>query len=483
MVNTPANTSVQAETSNSQSPKDSQVLNFQLSDLDDWRLHSGYLSPSGSEFESIHILLGRFLADRDSPNPLVEQSLLAENKTFEWGKGRPLERVIDSQAALEKLMLNPMLFRNAIAIIEPWEHVGYNLDDEPVRASVNVAYIAQKIADCDSIVFPFWSSGAFDLNQLIPVISAGLAIVVEGGDCSVREPASFEQANCSHQSMVELTEQILLSRTPTSAAALFICLGHQLAAHAHVSLIKKAVFQVSATDDLIGDPSGRALLLLKRACQKIQTVGESLAIQKRNGHIAATGWNDPEFAVAANETKEVGHCQLMAYKSPDIEDSGIPEDLIMAHEITADEHEGVIDTSIQYEHELNITMFHSDEVNEEAVLFANWAYRLLHNALIPYRHVVANSPLSWLIKLPDAVEILCSTAEDDKIVTECSATCINYRDFETKEVRRSFTCQFHPELLSDLRAVGMRLPPSYEVLKQDDGARLFARLLYAGMQE
>ena len=37
-------------------------------------------------------------------------------------------------------------------------------------------------------------------------------------------------------------------------------------------------------------------------------------------------------------------------------------------------------------------MFHSDEVNEEAILFANWAYQLLHNALIPCRHIVANSP-------------------------------------------------------------------------------------------
>ena len=155
----------------------------------------------------------------------------------------------------------------------------------------------------------------------------------------------------------------------------------------------------------------------------------------------------------------------------------------MAHEVTADEHEGVIDTSISYEHELNIAMFHSDEVNEEAILFANWAYRLLHDALIPCRHVIANSSLFWLIQLPDAIEILCSTAEQGEVVTECSATCIIYRDFETKEVRRSFTCQFHPELLSDLRVVGMRQPPTYAELKTDDGARVFARLLYAGMQE
>lgn len=460
-----------------------QAPSTPVSDLHDWRLQSGYLSASGSEAESIHILLGRFLADRDSPNPLVERSLLDDNPAFAWGQGQPLEKVIDSQDALEKLLLNPRLYRNSIAIIEPWEHVGHNPLVEPVRASVNVAYIAQKIADCDSIVFPIWSSGSFNPDQLIPILSAGVAIVLEGGDSSVRDPASFEGANCTHQEIVELVEQILLSRSQTSAAALLICLGHQLAAHAHVTLLKKAVVQVLSTESLVADTNGRVVSALQRVCRRIQAVGESLTVKKGDGHVIAVGWNHPEFAVGPNETKEVGNRQLIPYQSPDLEDSDIPEDLILAHEVAADAHEGVIDTSIQYEHELNISMFHSDEVNEEAILFANWAYRLLHNALIPCRHIVANSHLSWLIKLPDAVEILCSTAEDGRVVTECSATCINYRDFETKEVRRSFTCQFHPELLSDLRTIGVRHPPSYEELKQDDGARLFARLLYAGMQE
>ncbi|NEP13373.1 MAG: hypothetical protein F6K14_24830 [Symploca sp. SIO2C1] len=448
-----------------------------------WRLKSGYLSKGGSEFESIHILLGRFLADRHSPNPLSDQSLLADNPQFQWGVDKPLEKVIDSEEAFAYLMTNPQLFRNTITIIEPWQHVGYNHLGEDVRASINVAYLGQNIADCDSILFPLWSSGLFPLDKLVPIISSGLAIVVEGGDPSVRNPDSFAGSHCSHREMVQLTEQILLARTPTSAPAIFICLGHQLAAQAHISLIQQAVKAVLALDVLMNDTDGRALRRLKKVCQQIQSVGKSLAVKKKNGRTVADNWEHPEFVVAENETKEVGDRQLQHYQSPDPLTSGIPEELIMAHEVTADEHEGVIDTSIEYEQELNIAMFHSDEVNEEAMLFANWAYRLIHNALIPCRHLVANSSLSWLIKLPDAIEILCSTTEDGEVVTECSATCINYKDFETKEIRRSFTCQFHPELLSDLRVVGVCEFPSYAKLKRDDGARLFARLLYAGMQE
>jgi hypothetical protein len=450
---------------------------------EDWRLRPGYLSDGDADFESIHVLIGQFLVDRHSPDPLPDSSLLSENSKFCWGEGRPLEKVIYSRAELEVLMQHPALFRNAISIIEPWAHVGYNPLGEEVRASLNIAYIAQKIADCDSILFPVWSSGLLDPDVIIPLMTSGLAVIVEGGNPSVRDASTFEGANCSLSDLHCLVEKLLISRSPTSAPALFICLGHQLAAQGHIHLIKRAVQQVLELASLPRDRDGKLMRTLKRVCRQIEQVGCSLKITKRNGHIVAVGWDHPEFAVGPNEHPEVGDRRLHHYKSPDGEKLGIPQELIDAHEITADQYEGVIDTAIEYEREVNIAMFHSDEVNEEAILFANWAYRLLHDAMIPQRSVVAGSRLAWLLKLPDAIEILCSTTINDEIVTECSATCIIYRDFESKQVRRSFTCQFHPELMSDLRAVGTVEPPAYERLKTDDGARLFARLLYEGMQE
>ncbi len=449
----------------------------------DWRLRPGYLSEGNSDFESVHVLLGQFLVDRHSPDPLPDASLFLENSKFQWGAGRPLEKVISSHSDLAFLMQHPALFRNAIAIIEPWEHVGRNPLGEPVRASLNVAYIAQKIADCDSILFPMWSSGLLDPEIVVPLITSGLAVVVEGGDPSVRNASTFKDGKCSLSELHCLVEKLLISRSPTSALALFICLGHQLAAQGHINLIKRAVQQVLSLESLPRDREGKMLRAMKRVCQQIKSVGSSLKITKRDGHVIAEGWDHPEFAVGPNEHQEVGERRLHHYQSPDGEANGIPQDLISAHEITADQYEGVIDTAIEYEREVNIAMFHSDEVNEEAILFANWAYRLLHDAMIPHRSVLAGSQLAWLLKLPDAIEILCSTTIGDEIVTECSATCIIYRDFESKQIRRSFTCQFHPELLSDLRAVGMTEPPSYARLKHDDGARLFARLLYEGMQE
>jgi hypothetical protein len=330
-------------------------------------------------------------------------------------------------------MKNPQIFRNAITIIEPWEHVGVNPQGEDVRASANIAYAVQRVADCDSILFPAWSTGVLDPAMVVPVMMSGLAVVVEGGDPSVRDASTFTHRNCSMEEICALVEQILLSRTPTSAPALFICLGHQLAALCHVCLLQNAVSQILAMETLDRDREGRTLRALKKAAERIAQVGEALEVVKKNGEMAVQGWQHPEFAVGRNEIKEVGDRQLLHYNSPDSETSHIPQELITAHEVTADEFEGVIDTAIEYERDVTIAMFHCDEVNEEGILFSNWAYRLLHETIISHRHVLAAGPLSWLMQMPYGVEILCSTAEAGEIVTECSATCIIYKDFETKK--------------------------------------------------
>jgi len=51
-------------------------------------------------------------------------------------------------------------------------------------------------------------------------------------------------------------------------------------------------------------------------------------------------------------------------------------------------------------------MFHSHKVNKEAILFVNWAYRSIHDAIVPYWHIIAGSALSLLIQMPDAKDQL-----------------------------------------------------------------------------
>jgi GMP synthase-like glutamine amidotransferase len=446
-----------------------------------WRLRPGILGQHDSSPQSVHALLGYFLNDRSSPTPFPGRDVLVDHQLFEWGVAPPLEKVIASRCELDLLMGLPEIFLNSVSVIEPWQNVGINLQGEGVRASKNIAYILQQVADADTILYPVWHSGIDNPKRLANVLSAGIATVVQGGNPSVYEAASFDGSSASLDDILALTDELLMRRSTGSGPAIFICLGHQLAAASHIRLIKRAVREIGNLAQLPIDPQGLGLASLQRVCLKIAEVGESLPVIK-DGDTIAEGWHDSRFAVAPNEQFEVGTRQLLPYKR---RESGnhIPGELHDAHALVADELEGVIDTMLKMERELSIEMFHGDEVNEEAALFANWAYKLLHDTIVPLRYQIAVSPLSWLLNLPYAIEILCQTQVDDSNWTEASTTCIYYKDWETHTIRRSFTCQFHPELMADIRDIGKREAPRYPELKDNDGVRLLIRLLYHGMQE
>ena len=78
--------------------------------------------------------------------------------------------------------------------------------------------------------------------------------------------------------------------------------------------------------------------------------------------------------------------------------------------------------------------------------------------------------------------ILCFSYKD-KTLTEVAATCISYKDYQTNKIRRSFSFQFHPELLSDLREFHLSGKHDYNLFKNDDGIRMLMRVLYESVLE
>jgi hypothetical protein len=446
-----------------------------------WRTTPGILGHHATSPQSVHALLGYFLRDRSSPTPFPGRDTLVDHGTFEWGIAPPLEKVISGSEELDLLLGLPEVYRHSISVVEPWHNVGINLQGEEVRASKNIAYTMQQIADADTILYPVWESGIANPQRLANTLSAGIATVIQGGNPSTWDASSFDGSNAPLDDLLALTDQILLRRSTGSAPSIFICLGHQLAAVSHIRLIKRAVTETLNIKYLPLDPDAVALDSLRRVCKRIAEVGENLKVVKA-GEVIAQGWHDSKFSVAPNEDFEVGTRQLKPYKRRWLNDH-TPAELHDSHALIADELDGVIDTMLTLERNLSIEMFHGDEVNEEAALFANWAYKLLHDTIVPMRYELAVSPLSWLLSLPYAVEILSQTQVDENHWTEVSTTCIYYKDWETHTIRRSFTCQFHPELMADIRDIGKRHGPRYAELKDNDGIRLLVRLLYHGMQE
>jgi|APFre7841882724_1041349.scaffolds.fasta_scaffold02455_4 hypothetical protein len=391
-----------------------------------WRIKPGILGQHASSPKSVHALLGYFLKDRESPTPFPGGDRLAREGLFDCGLGPPLEKVIEGPQHLQHLLQVPELYRQSVATIEPWPDAGTNPRGEQVRASKIIAYMLQQIADADTILYPVWRSGIENPGRLANVLSAGIATVVQGGNPSVHDARSFDGGKASLEELLSLVDELLLRRSTGSGPSIFICLGHQLAAASHIRLLRCAAAEILNLAQLPMDASGRALAALQRLCQRVVEVGESLPVIK-SGDVVATCWNHPSFAVARNESLAIGTRRLMHYAQRG-DRSHVPE-------------------------ELHAT------------------------------HALAVSPASWLLSLPYAVEMLGQTRVDDVSWTEVSSTAIYYKDRETRRIRRSFTCQLHPELMADIRDIGGRSGPRYQELTEKDGVRLFMQLLYHGMQE
>ena len=447
------------------------------------RNFSGFFRPGSSNFSSIQTLLGDFLNDRNSPSLIQENhSVLGEELIkSSWGN-QPLERVVQNNDDLKDILKNPEVYKNAVCIIEPADHVGTNLTGENIRASSNIAFLLQYIADCDSILIPIWKTGKLDNSLLMNLLSNSLAFFIEGGHPTVKDPKSFSGLNFSLDDLQNLSEKIILSIELKTAPAIFICLGHQLVAQAHIKAIKRATQEVLETlkiKSLKQIPQYKNLL---KVVKNIISVGQNLSVYKDNIEVAK-GWDDPLFAVAINEVPEVGKVELHHYSHSGKHPSKDFAKLLMYHDYTSERDIGIVEQSVTFEKDLNIVMFHSDEVNEEAILFANWAYGELQKAIFPVRKEISVSELSWLLNLPTSIEIVCSTIAEGKLCTEVAATCINYMDYETRDVRRSFSFQFHPELLDDLREFNMSKLPTYDKLKNDDGIRMLIRVIYESITD
>ena len=444
----------------------------------------GFFRPGLSNYSTIQTLLGDFINDRTSDSLIKD---LHENKIEQFSNSILKEdgnykKIITKNDHLIEVINNPTLYKNSICILEPADHVGTNLLGEDVRASNNISFLTQYIADCDSILIPLWRSEELDNKLLMELLINCFAYVIEGGHPTLKDPKSFSNLNINLYQLQEMTDQMILSRGLKTAPAIFICLGHQLAAQSHIRLIKKAVNEIKNNSKTNLLNSMYFYKNLVNVCDKIIYTGENLSIYKNQQEVAK-GWDDPCFAVALNEEPEVGKVELLHYSHEGEHPNKEFLKLLIHHELTSHQDIGIVEQSITYEKDLNIVMFHSDEVNEEAILFANWSYGQLHKALTPLRKQISVSNMSWLLKLPTSIEIVCSTSSQDKICTEVAATCINYRDYETHHVRRSFSFQFHPELLDDLREFKNSVLPTYKKLKLDDGIRMLVRVIYESITD
>jgi GMP synthase-like glutamine amidotransferase len=242
-----------------------------------------------------------------------------------------------------------------------------------------------------------------------------------------------------------------------------ICLSHQLAAQAHVELVRDAVRRLESSQH-------GAFVEVSR---RIAEVGANLQVKKGYGTIAKS-WSDETFAVAKNE--EVSHSNTRLYPYINIELDHVPTMVSEAHRVVAQKYEAIIDTALQYENELRIQAFHGNEVSEESVRFVCWAYQQIQHVMTAYSLDAASIPqIHALMGAPIGVEILASThTQSGDPLCEVAATGIYWEGGQT-----AVTTQFHPELDESLLTTSQGWAPAWEDMKRSDGIRLLARMLCA----
>ncbi len=388
---------------------------------------------------ALHVLIGAFLSDRHSPNPLGDRGSY-------WGR-----RVSDLS------QIEPKELAESVVVIEPWEHVGERPHDRVgVVASENVAYLVDQVLGIPTLIVPAWKYEISDLKNIAALATLSRLVVLEGGEPDVHLPETFS-TSFPRSAATTLIKEFLLRQTPFIG----ICLSHQLTAQAHMEVIRESVEQLENS----------ASPAFQDVAVRIREMGERLRVEKGYGTVAGS-WEEDSFAVAKNEAVSLEQTRLYPYR--DIELDHIPTEIREAYRVVATHHDAIIDVALQYENDLHIQAFHGNEVSRESMCFACWAYQQLRHVFTAYKLEAAADPnLQQLMGLPLGVEILASTHTlDGDPLCEVAASGIHW-----EHGQNALTTQFHPELDASLQTASEGWAPTWEAMKDSDGIRLFFRIL------
>jgi len=372
---------------------------------------------------------------------------------------------IDVQCSIElrrygdllKYYMRPLFWQNTFCLIEPWEHVGH-YEGAKVKASLNFCNFFARIMGTHTIILPIYSEDfaveGLD-DEFVAFLSKSGCIVMEGGDQSTYDPNTFIDS-LSRKQLFTLTSKLLLSRDLNTCPQIYICLGHQCCAEAHIWILKDLCRQVEDKQHF------RDLQPLVDVVEQIRTMGNKLQVHDHSGKPLCVGWENEMFAVSKMPEREVGLSTLQEFT---IEDDNIPKELVDAYEAS----EVFMNMTMNHLQLFGkqVPMSHGDAVNPEAIIFANWAYQKLHPVIQQVKQYLIGTNLIWLSNLPVAVRILASSIQNDKLMCKAACTAIFYQKYAFPRILRTYTVQFHPELMTeDVGDLKTQVEHDYDVLSR-----------------
>jgi len=417
----------------------------------------------------------------------------------DWGECTQLPIVKDISELHAFLTPKKQLGARFCVVFEPWQDVGTNAAAEGVRASVNVAHAATE-AGLHSACVPLWQCGysafpAGDLgSELRKEGHPPVVYVFEGGAPDAFDPETFAKSTAPRSYLKDVYHTVLTAprgsaRSHPGTGCIFICLSHQMVAFTLVEEVRRAAEALQKSDL----PAAREL------AQEVVATGRALQVRKMRvsavtkgaqedgpGELwvevtEGLGWEHPHFAVSLNEVPEAEskrlQCtdiqairrQMMASRGAGDEkvqrERAALEKCLGAQQRYAaahgkDERDAIQKTvrnnSAGAKHQFHVSMFHSGEVNAEAMLFVHWALERIAG-FVTTEDSKALFASTWLKNLPTGLQIVGSTffkksVDDGEYLTEVAAMRVDYAGAERHgKLFSHYSCQFHPELPRSLR--------------------------------
>ena len=405
----------------------------------------------------------------------------------------------DFEQAYETYFKEPSLRSKWAIILKPDTVIGSNQWGELIDASMNFATITKEILDWNVVILELSEINYTELLEKIEKLCENESIgeffrsfryvIVEGGRQSLYDSRSFTEisnGNFERNDYIHLLQSLILARNnPGSNPALFICLGHQGVAEAFKEFLINLVEHSEELISKIAKRDEKASKEFEQIISSIKTQGNDLPVISRDDEIIAKGYTDQFFAVKRNELPEIGLKNLVKFKP---KNNKLPKPILTAYQEIIKLHTGVLEDLYSLE-SLDIVMLHGDEVNEEAILYFNWAFMQLASFTKDYHELfMEDTDLSELLSIPLGVEIPSSTlytinGKKNDYLTEIASIVIYYYNPRTQTIKRDYTLQFHPELFEEIQILQKRDFESKTLLELSDGIQLLLSSIQAGFIE
>lgn len=179
------------------------------------------------------------------------------------------------------------------------------------------------VANINVVVWRLWEWRVLknnSLEKLISVLSQGIFVISEGGNCSSWDLETWKDLKTTRDDMLQIITGLVME----NSKLICICLSTQLLSSALNDLTFKMIDEIKNFDRI------KETLYSKF----LSRLGNMIEIYK-DGKMVCNSTRDSKFSVYLNEEPENRWCKLYKFSVDDCELHHLPEQVIFSHNLVS----------------------------------------------------------------------------------------------------------------------------------------------------